>query len=213
MRDGSALRAICYKIAHTPLWLSSMDPALPPKPQGPQVSLLAKAVAARKKLLMGLGAGVVIWFAVLRPSPRPQFPSRGVAGLKCYRDTPPNPRRQRHCAHQPHAPLTIARRTEPTRREISMLDSPDEVAPDEEFHIQVSLTEQQLGPELKSMSGQVTPEGKLAFSLPQTQDNTLEDRKSLSWQATLNSPGEQSRRASSCCRARETQPPRPSTPK
>jgi hypothetical protein len=53
-----------------------------------------------------------------------------------------------------------------------MLDSPDEVAPEQEFHIQVSLTEEQMGPDVKIMNGQTTSDGKLVFSLPNTADNS-----------------------------------------
>jgi hypothetical protein len=149
-----------------------MDPALPPKPQGPQVSLLAKAVAARKKLLMGLGAGVVIWFAVLRPSPRITAPPAGSPDASVIANSPSNSIANDISANDHTAPAQSPEQQNERIERYPMLDSPDEVAPDEEFHIQVSLTEQQLGPELKAMTGPVTTEGKLAFSLPPTQDNT-----------------------------------------
>jgi hypothetical protein len=53
-----------------------------------------------------------------------------------------------------------------------MLDSPDEVAPEQEFHIQVSLTEEQMGPDVKIKNGPSTSDGKLVFSLPTTADNS-----------------------------------------
>jgi CHAT domain len=148
-----------------------MDPALPPRPQGPQVSLLAKAVAARKKLLMALGAGVVIWFAVLRPSPRISAPPAGSQDSSTIAKSPSNSIANDISATNHTPPVQSPEQQNERIERYPMLDSPDEVAPDEEFHIQVSLTEQQLGPELKSMTGPVTPEGKLAFSLPPTQDN------------------------------------------
>jgi hypothetical protein len=53
-----------------------------------------------------------------------------------------------------------------------MLDCPDAVPPNQEFAIQVSLTEQQLTPEAKIEGGDATPEGKLSLPLPPTQDAT-----------------------------------------
>jgi CHAT domain len=147
-----------------------MDPALPPKPQGRQESLLAKAVAGRKKLLMGLGAVVVIWFALMRPSTRVSPPPTGSEDSSTIARRSSNSIANDISAIDHTTPSQSPEQNERVER-YPMLDSPDEVAPDEEFHIQVSLTERQLGPELSSMKGDVTPEGKLAFSLPPTQDN------------------------------------------
>jgi CHAT domain len=149
-----------------------MDPALPPKPKGPQASPLAKVVAARKKLLMGLGAGVVVWFAVLRPSPRLSPPPPPASESSATTSQATNSIANDVSTVDHPVPSQLPEEQNERIERYPMLDSPDEVAPEEEFHLQVSLTEQQLGPELKSMSGQVTPEGKLALSLPQTPDNT-----------------------------------------
>ena len=53
-----------------------------------------------------------------------------------------------------------------------MLDSPDSVSADQEFPIQVSLTEQQQTPDVKIMNGPATPDGKLVLALPPTPDNS-----------------------------------------
>jgi hypothetical protein len=47
-----------------------------------------------------------------------------------------------------------------------MLDCPDEIAPEQEFPIQVSLTEQQVGEAARILGGKSTADGKVILSLP-----------------------------------------------
>ena len=51
------------------------------------------------------------------------------------------------------------------------IESPDAVAPGQEFAVQVSLTEEQITPEARVQQGATTAEGKLALALPQSAEN------------------------------------------
>ena len=148
-----------------------------PPPKYPTPLPTAKAPASRKKLLLLVGAGIVIWIVVLRPSPKrdpvsPIPPPVSSDGALPPRQINPSLANDMSAAagHTPQQTLPESQ-TEQIAR-YPMLDSPDVVAPDQEFHIQVSLTELQLTSDLTSMSGQTTPEGKLVFSLPATPENS-----------------------------------------
>ena len=51
------------------------------------------------------------------------------------------------------------------------IEAPDAVAPEQEFAVQISLTEEQITPEAKVQQGAATAEGKLALSLPASAEN------------------------------------------
>ena len=71
-----------------------------------------------------------------------------------------------------------------------MLDAPDEVAPEQEFLIQVSLTEQQLTPDVQILNGEAND--KVAFSLPRTPITRGRSRL-FSWRPAWNLLAEQRR--------------------
>jgi TonB family protein len=53
-----------------------------------------------------------------------------------------------------------------------LLDCPDEVLPDREFAVQVSLTEKLVTPNVHVDQGEATPEGKIAMTLPDNQEKS-----------------------------------------
>jgi hypothetical protein len=141
-----------------------------PKTQGARV---------KKILLVLVAAGAVIWYIAQRsegtaPPAGPPVPA--VSQSTVARSPSPG-----GISNEMSANTNSAARPAPSQASESqdeqverypMLDSPDEVAPQQEFHIQVSLTEQQIGPDLKFTDGQTTADGKLVFSLPANQDNS-----------------------------------------
>jgi hypothetical protein len=139
-------------------------------------------------LLIVLGAGVVIWFILQRTSPRqssvaPPVPSGSSISNSMSVPAPPSSM----SASAPRSPA-IAQPEQVER--YPMLDSPDAVPADQEFPIQVSLTETLQTPEAKIMNGAATPDGKLVLALPPTQDD--------SWKldVVLSAPGLQFTRGS-----------------
>ena len=139
-----------------------------PQPQPKTNALPVKAI-----LWIVLGAAVVIWFIVQRNTSRPS-PGGQQSGVA------PAARSKSSLSNEMSAPSnasvappqSLPGGQDERIERYPMLDSPDEVAPEQEFHIQVSLTEQQLTPDAQIKSGQATPDGKLIFSLPATQDNS-----------------------------------------
>ena len=126
-----------------------MDSAQPPKSN----SLPVKTI-----LLILLGAAIAIWF-ILQGN-QPQGIPRGSSSSPIANDISNHP-----------LPGPSPAPGESVEK-YPMLDSPDSVAADQEFPIQVSLTEQQQTPEVKIMNGAATPDGKLVLALPPTQDDS-----------------------------------------
>ncbi len=131
------------------------------------------ASPVKKILWIVIGAAVVIWFILQRNPSRPapdgyQQSSVGSASRSnsslandMSAGTPANP-----SAGSSQVPQEQNERVE----RYPMLDAPDEVAPEQDFLIQVSLTEQQITPDVQILNGGAN--GKLAFSLPRTPDNS-----------------------------------------
>jgi CHAT domain-containing protein len=112
-------------------------------------------------LLILLGAAIAIWFILQRNKPPglPRVSSGGsIANDMSNATALPTP------AASPAPQERVER--------YPMLDSPDSVTADQEFPIQVSLTEQQQTPDVKIMNGTATPDGKLVLALPPTPDNS-----------------------------------------
>jgi hypothetical protein len=130
-------------------------------------------------LLIVPGAAVVIRFILQRNRPQQSSVAPPASsGSSISNDVSTNT-----------AAPTVATQNEQVER-YPMLDSPDAVPADQEFPIQVSLTEQQQTPEAKIMNGATTPDGKLVLALPPTQDD--------SWKldVVLSAPGLQFTRGS-----------------
>jgi len=130
-------------------------------------------------LLIVLGAAVVIWFILQRNRPQQSSVAPPASsGSSISNDVSTNT-----------AAPTVATQNEQVER-YPMLDSPDAVPADQEFPIQVSLTQQQQTPEAKIMNGTATPDGKLVLALPPTQED--------SWKldVVLSAPGLQFTRGS-----------------
>ena len=116
----------------------------------PEPSAKANASPVKMILWIVLGAAVVIWFILQRNTS--QTPSAGPAarsnsslsndmsaGTSSYPAPPP--------------PQAAQQQNERVER-YPMLDAPDEVALEQEFLIQVSLTEQQLTPDVQILNGE-----------------------------------------------------------
>jgi hypothetical protein len=144
-----------------------MDPGPSPK----QNTLPVKAI-----LLIVLVASVAVWFILRRNNPQ-QTSARSSSSGSMANDLS-NGTAQSAATHDERV------------ERYPMLDSPDSVAVDQEFAIQVSLTEQQQTPDAKIMNGAATADGKLVLALPATQDN--------SWKldVVLSAPGLQFTRGS-----------------
>jgi hypothetical protein len=111
-----------------------------------------------------LGTAVIIWFILQRnnasqPAPTVR-PNSSIAN-----DMSPGTTTSAGAAPSQVQP----ERNERVER-YPMLDAPDDVAPEQEFPIQVSLTEQQLTPDVQILNGGAN--GKVALSLPHTQENS-----------------------------------------
>ncbi len=124
-------------------------------------------------LLIVLGAAVVIWFILQRSRPRQSSVAPPISsGSSISSDVSvPGPLPAAVNQSAPVRPRSAPTRSEQVER-YPMLDSPDTVTADQEFPIQVSLTEQQQTPEAKIMNGTATPDGKLLLALPPTQDDS-----------------------------------------
>lgn len=149
-----------------------MSPEPLPKTEGARV---------RKILLGVVVAGVVVWYIAQRSTGTAPSATAPPVPTVSQESTVAPPQSAGVTANNMSASTNSAARPSPSQTPESqseqverypMLDSPDEVAPEQEFHIQVSLTEQQVGPDLKFTNGQTTADGKLVFSLPATQDNS-----------------------------------------
>lgn len=129
-----------------------MDPGLSPKPKG---------VAAKKSLFVVLGIAIAVWYIA-------------------HQNTQPGPRVAPHSSISndmsagPGSPTVAPTPVSTTAKErverYPLLQSPDEVQPDKEFKIRVSLTEQQYS-DVTIVSGPSTHEGKVVLNLPAQQDN------------------------------------------
>jgi hypothetical protein len=138
-----------------------MGTGLSPKAKGAGLSSALSAISVKTILLVLLGAAVVVWF-ILRPNPTSAPPTSGSSigndmSTGASRASAPSP--------------ATAAQNERIER-YPMLDCPDAVPPDQEFPIQVSLTEQQQTPDAKIMNGAATADGKLVLALPPTQDGS-----------------------------------------
>jgi CHAT domain len=132
----------------------------------PEPSSKTNASPVKMILWIVLGAAVAIWFILQRNTS--QTPSAGPAArsnsslandMSAGTSTYPN-------AGSSQVPQQQNERVE----RYPMLDAPDEVALEQDFLIQVSLTEQQLTPDVQILNGEAN--GKVAFSLPHTPDNS-----------------------------------------
>jgi hypothetical protein len=131
-----------------------MEPAPSPQPQG--------SIPVKKIVLVLLGIAAVAWYigqrntasAPTRPGQHNSMANDMSAG-STSQATPPAP---------PPAPQNEAVERYP------MMASPDEVQPEKEFPIVVSLTEEP-HPDVSILKGKQTPEGKLILSLPAGQES------------------------------------------
>ena len=132
----------------------------------PEPSPKISASPVKMILWIVVGAAVVIWFILQRNTF--QAPSAGPAArsnsslandMSAGTTTYPN-------SGSSQVPQQQNQRVE----RYPMLDAPDEVALEQEFLIQVSLTEQQLTPDVQILNGEAND--KVAFSLPRTPDNS-----------------------------------------
>ena len=130
-----------------------MDPGLPPKPKG--------VAPPKKSLFVLLGIAIAIWYIAHQNT---QTTPRVAHHSSIANDMSAGP-------GSPAVPPSPASATQNERVErYPLIMSPDQVQPDKEFVIVVSLTEQRHS-DVTILSGHSTHEGKLVFNLPAQQDN------------------------------------------
>jgi CHAT domain len=134
------------------------------KPE-PEPSPKTNASPVKMILWIVLGAAVVIWFILQRNTS--QTPSAGPAARS---NSSLSNEMSAGTSSYPAPPSQAAQQQNERVERYPMLDAPDEVALEQEFLIQVSLTEQQLTPDVQILNGEAN--GKVAFSLPRTPDNS-----------------------------------------
>ncbi len=136
-----------------------MTPGAPPTPKEP--------VPVKMILFIVLGAAALVWFITQRNSRVPgAVPAASTSSMSnnMAADAPPPP--------PPATPAPVAQAREEELERYPMLDCPDAAPSDQEFPIQVSLTEQQQGAAAKILGGKSTSDGKLILSLPATQSDS-----------------------------------------
>jgi hypothetical protein len=128
----------------------------------------------KKILWIVLGAAVVIWF-ILQRNNTPRIASSGSQTSSAGPAARSNSSLSDEMSSGTSATTNTGSSQVPQQQNerverYPMLDAPDSVAPEQDFFIQVSLTEQQLSPDVQILNG--GENGKLAFSLPRTPDNS-----------------------------------------
>ena len=124
-------------------------------------------------LFIVLGAAFAIWIISQKNSrnPTPAPPSSN-SGLSNNMGTDAPARTSVVPGQSPGAQTPAAPAHEEQVERYPMLDCPDAVPPDQDFPIQVSLTEQQQGPAARILGGKSTSDGKLVLSLPANQNDS-----------------------------------------
>jgi hypothetical protein len=141
----------------------------------PEPSPKTNAFPLKTILWIVAGAAVVIWFILQRNTAQPAPSGSQQSGAGPAARPNSSIANDMSAGTATNASTSSSQVPEEQNQRVErypMLDSPDEVAPEQEFHIQVSLTEEQMGPDVKVMNGQTTSDGKLVFSLPNTADNS-----------------------------------------
>jgi hypothetical protein len=108
-------------------------------------------------LLIVIGAAIVIWISQRNPSSNRQAPRSSSSSSISN-------------SISSSSPTGVSDDQKEQVEKYPMLASPDEVAPNTEFPVEVSLTDQKY-PGVQITSDKSTPEGKLVFDLPAAQDD------------------------------------------